>query len=116
MSGAGVDLTGYRAAQEFVWSLETLAHFTPFSPFESAEEMFASVEHFADIHAGNAAALFHLWLRWKGEDNWRAEPLEWVLINLLLRHPDEGGAALFAVQHQVTPPEAERLQQNFGED
>ncbi|WP_216317827.1 hypothetical protein [Deinococcus aestuarii] len=116
MSGEGVDLTGYRAALEFVWALETLAHFTPFSPFESAEEMAAFCERLADTHVGNAAALFHLWLRWEAEGNWRADPLEWLLINLLLRHPGEGEAALSAVRRQVTPPEAGRLRRHFGED
>lgn len=116
MSGKGADLTEYHAALEFVWSLETLAHFTPFSPYGSAEEMAAFCERLADAHVGNAAALFHLWLRWEGEDNWREGPLEWLLINLLLRHPGEGEAALAVVRRQVTPSEAERLQRQFGDE
>ncbi|BDP41366.1 hypothetical protein DAETH_13350 [Deinococcus aetherius] len=116
MSGDWASLTEYRAALEFVWALETLAHFIPFSPFGSVEEMAAFCERLADAHAGNAAALFHLWLRWVAEGNWRSEPLAWLLVNLLLRHPIEGEAALSTVCHGVSRMGAERLRRQFGED
>ncbi|MEF2277898.1 hypothetical protein V3W47_06265 [Deinococcus sp. YIM 134068] len=115
MNADAADLTEYRVALAFVWDLSALLHPAPVGPFEDVGEMVALVERLADTHVGNAAALFHLWLRW-GEGGVLAGPLEWVLLNVLLRHPREGEGALAAVRRRVTPLQAQRLWETFGED